>query len=104
MIYSPTAFMFFLRHPAKFFFFSRWFEAWKSGESKTEKSDRDSSKMVFGKKIVLSKNGSLNLTAKGGLLSYTEYQTQGAELLKDSSYCFFFKFREHSNSKYRRNS
>ena len=60
--------------------------------------------MVFGKKIVLSKNGSLNLTAKGGLLSYTEYQTQGAELLKDSSYCFFFKFREHSNSKYRRNS
>lgn len=92
MIYSPTAFMFFLRHPANFFF-SRWFEAWKSGESKTEKSDRDSSKMVFErKKKVLSKNRSLNLTAKGGLLSYTEYQTQGAELLKGSSYCFFYCF------------
>lgn len=55
MICSPTAFMFFIRHPAIFFFFffsSRWFEAWKLVEGKTEKNDGVSSKIVFGQSEV----------------------------------------------------
>lgn len=87
MIYSPTALMFFLRYLA-FFFSCRWFEAWKSVEGKTEKSDGESSKIVFAppspKKGFCPKNRSINLTAKGGLLSFTDYQTHGVESLKDS--------------------